>query len=394
MTSQYRHRRTSIPSVVFPTLEPGEIAVNTANRQIALGDAASGVVGAPLNLLAVRIFDVRAQYAAGDYVVQAGVLYRAKVPISPGAFNVANWDMLVGQVDPQYVAVAGDQMTGPLELPAANPTLPVQAAHKGYVDTMLAAKSSVIVSGTPPTPTPIDSTLWYDTIGGQLYIRYNDGSTTQWVIAAPQPNTDQFVSSYLSDAPPADAPDNSLWMESDTGITYFRWNDGTSAQWVSLVAGTAPLDSPVFTGNPRAPTPTAGDNDTSIATTAFVQAAFAAVPISAGAWTPYTATYSGGTAAVTVANSRYTQIGKTVIFVGTLTVTVAGTIGLIGLPFMSAAGSLSGFAMGRETMINGLGWGQQINGASTGFTLNVTANNGGQLAVGEIIKYLGVYERA
>lgn len=33
-------------------------------------------------------------------------------------------------------------------------------------------------------------------------------------------------------------------------------------------------DSPVFTGNPRAPTPSPGDNDTSIATTAFVAAGF------------------------------------------------------------------------------------------------------------------------
>src|SRR5262245_49449738 len=32
----------------------------------------------------------------------------------------------------------------------------------------------------------------------------------------------------------------------------------------------APLSSPLFTDNPRAPTPTPGDNDTSIATTAFV----------------------------------------------------------------------------------------------------------------------------
>lgn len=32
----------------------------------------------------------------------------------------------------------------------------------------------------------------------------------------------------------------------------------------------APLESPVFTGNPRAPTPTVDDNDTSIATTAYV----------------------------------------------------------------------------------------------------------------------------
>ena len=40
----------------------------------------------------------------------------------------------------------------------------------------------------------------------------------------------------------------------------------------------AALASPVFTGNPTAPTPTAGDNDASIATTAFVTAAVAAVP--------------------------------------------------------------------------------------------------------------------
>lgn len=39
----------------------------------------------------------------------------------------------------------------------------------------------------------------------------------------------------------------------------------------------APLASPVFTGNPTAPTPTFGDNDTSIATTAFVQAAVSPV---------------------------------------------------------------------------------------------------------------------
>jgi hypothetical protein len=42
------------------------------------------------------------------------------------------------------------------------------------------------------------------------------------------------------------------------------------------LAAKAPLASPAFTGNPTAPTPTAGDNDTSIATTAFVTAAVAA----------------------------------------------------------------------------------------------------------------------
>lgn len=42
----------------------------------------------------------------------------------------------------------------------------------------------------------------------------------------------------------------------------------------------APLADPVFTGNPRAPTPTPGDNDTSIATTAFTNTAIAGAPTS------------------------------------------------------------------------------------------------------------------
>lgn len=40
-----------------------------------------------------------------------------------------------------------------------------------------------------------------------------------------------------------------------------------------VAGGGAPINSPAFTGNPTAPTPSPGDNDTSIATTAFVKAA-------------------------------------------------------------------------------------------------------------------------
>jgi hypothetical protein len=40
----------------------------------------------------------------------------------------------------------------------------------------------------------------------------------------------------------------------------------------------APLASPTFTGDPKAPTPATADNDTSIATTAFVKAAISAGP--------------------------------------------------------------------------------------------------------------------
>ena len=51
-------------------------------------------------------------------------------------------------------------------------------------------------------------------------------------------------------------------------------SDVTSLQ--AALDAKAPLASPAFAGNPTAPTPTAGDNDTSIATTGFVTAAVTA----------------------------------------------------------------------------------------------------------------------
>jgi hypothetical protein len=40
--------------------------------------------------------------------------------------------------------------------------------------------------------------------------------------------------------PPASAPDNALWWESDTGFLFFRYNDGNSTQWVQVNAQTQP----------------------------------------------------------------------------------------------------------------------------------------------------------
>ena len=41
---------------------------------------------------------------------------------------------------------------------------------------------------------------------------------------------------YISDSPPA-APVGALWYESDTGMLYVRYNDGSSIQWVSIPGG-------------------------------------------------------------------------------------------------------------------------------------------------------------
>jgi hypothetical protein len=45
--------------------------------------------------------------------------------------------------------------------------------------------ASVTTSDTAPS-TPADGDLWYDSIGGRLYVYYEDPNTSQWVDAAPQ----------------------------------------------------------------------------------------------------------------------------------------------------------------------------------------------------------------
>lgn len=58
-------------------------------------------------------------------------------------------------------------------------------------------------------------------------------------------------------------------------LTELAYVKGVTSAIQTQINAKADLASPTFTGDPKAPTPTAGDNDTSIATTAFVTGAIA-----------------------------------------------------------------------------------------------------------------------
>lgn len=71
---------------------------------------------------------------------------------------------------------------GPLSL-SANPINPLDAVTKQYLDSALGgfADRPAISPSPPISPSPSD--LWWDSVGGNLYIRYDDGNSAQWVIA-------------------------------------------------------------------------------------------------------------------------------------------------------------------------------------------------------------------
>lgn len=142
MTSHVRHRRTDIATDPPPVpLEPGELAVNTANRQIAAGSPG----GTPIALIAVRYFDERAQYVENDFVAREGVLWIARGDVPPGPFVEAQWKKAsTDEQDPTdlsaYLLKTGGTMSGPLLL-YGDPSDDREAATKKYVD-----------DSTPPPP--------------------------------------------------------------------------------------------------------------------------------------------------------------------------------------------------------------------------------------------------
>lgn len=104
------------------------------------------------------------------------------------------------------------------------------------------------------------------TTATQYYINdvvYEDANKFSWAIA-----TRKYISSPSYDT---DVANGDLVIITDT---------------TSFSTIFAPIDNPVFTGNPRAPTPATGDNDTSIATTAYVKANLASyAPLNAPIFT-------------------------------------------------------------------------------------------------------------
>jgi len=136
--------------------------------------------------------------------------FQTTVPMSvpAGAANATsisfgtNVTGIYGSTTTVSAAVAGNNkatltataltMTVPVVLPA-DPAAALQAATKQYVD---AKSGTVLVSDTPPVGAQ-DSALWWESDSGQLYFRYNDGNSTQWVSAVP--TTDEAALKAYSD---------------------------------------------------------------------------------------------------------------------------------------------------------------------------------------------------
>lgn len=106
---------------------------------------------------------------------------------------------------------------------------------------------------------------------------------------------------------------------------------------VEDVDGAAPLVSPAFTGGPTAPTPATSDNDTSIATTAYVKNQLNNTALTGTPTAPTPAAADNDTSIATTKfvkdqNYRKSEAGSFVATVGTSFVNVGFTAGRFSVP--------------------------------------------------------------
>ncbi|HYD87105.1 MAG TPA: DUF2793 domain-containing protein [Vitreimonas sp.] len=182
----------------------------------------------------------------------------------------ANWNIIQTNIDgavvgpasatdghiAQFDGATGKLLKGGLQLDSdttlaanSNERVASQAAVKAYVDGGLAGKAplaSPALTGTPTAPTPAPGT-----------------NTTQLANTA-------FVTAAI-DALIAAAPGALNTLDE---LAAALGDDANFAATVTAaLAAKAPLASPALTGSPTAPTPGEHDNDTSIATSAYVMTA-------------------------------------------------------------------------------------------------------------------------
>lgn len=96
--------------------------------------------------------------------------------------------------------------------------------------------ASVSVSDTAPV-SPSAGNLWWNSTTGTAYIYYNDGDSSQWVELSPKAvgyTGSEGAKVILTETPPASPVPGNLWWNSNTGITFIYYDDGTSSQWVEM----------------------------------------------------------------------------------------------------------------------------------------------------------------
>jgi hypothetical protein len=166
--------------------------------------------------------------------------------------------------------MTGGTLTGPLTL-SGDPTTPLGATTKRYVDLSFAPLSSPALTGvpsapTPPAPTNTTQIATTEFVKAQNYLTDNQPITISGDVSG------QGTTSIPVILPPINPNPGTFQglTVNSKGLVTGAQNQGY-ATTASVSATYAPKASPALTGTPTAPTPAPLTSNTQIATTQFVR---------------------------------------------------------------------------------------------------------------------------
>jgi hypothetical protein len=107
---------------------------------------------------------------------------------------------------------------------------------------MLLPSGGVVVSETP-IQGPKQGDLWYESDTGILWMWYDDGTSQQWVQVNGVGASGSSVT--VADTAPATPAAGDLWWESDTGTLWIWYVDANSSQWVQAAGASGGGGTPV-----------------------------------------------------------------------------------------------------------------------------------------------------
>ena len=120
------------------------------------------------------------------------------------------------------------------DLPYVDPISGLKYIYNTTVGAWEAAiQPPAIVSSAPPAIT-IPGFLWWDDVGGSLYIWYQDADSGQWVEAVPAGGGagKARATAAVGIRPPGDPAGGEMWWDSENGRLYIYYEDTNSSQWI------------------------------------------------------------------------------------------------------------------------------------------------------------------
>jgi hypothetical protein len=264
--SQYA-REDAAWSVIIPgdrylTTSTTSNSVNNGNKTFTIG---TGLSYTPTQNLTIS-FDA-SNHMHGEvltYNSGTGVL-TVDINHHTGSGTYTSWVVNVGGVTPATSVAWGD-ITG---------TLSTQTDLQTALDLKAPLASPALTGNVTITTNSASPALIIVQDGAGDVVQFKDVSsdtTYSFINASGKVNTIASTTanaglSIAHGVAPTSPVNGDIWTTAN-GV-FIRVNSTT--QQMASLSYAAPLASPLFTGDPRAPTPSTGDSDTSIATTAFVK---------------------------------------------------------------------------------------------------------------------------